>query len=126
MDGRPAREVQRRRAHAVAERAEHRVDERALVPGPVVAPAVDEERRRNVTPLARALCDVGVDARRGRRHRCAESRGVHAEVGGDGDEVVLGELRERVMSLTCASQNVSASGAELGELRGAPRDARCP
>src|SRR5262245_19076291 len=44
--GAPAREVKGRRTDTVPERAKHRVDERALVPGPVVAPAVDVEGRR--------------------------------------------------------------------------------
>ena len=36
--GASAREVKRRRTNTVPERAKHRVDERALVPGPIVAP----------------------------------------------------------------------------------------
>ena len=52
--GRPAREVERGRAHAVAERAQHRVGERAFVPGPVVAAAVDEEGRRERARRSRA------------------------------------------------------------------------
>ena len=42
----PARELQGCRTDAVAERAKHRIDERALIPGPVIAPPVDVEGRR--------------------------------------------------------------------------------
>ena len=58
---RPAREVERRRAHAMAERAEHRVRKRALVPGPVVAAAVDEEGRREAHAARLRARYVGVD-----------------------------------------------------------------
>ncbi len=45
----------------MSQRSEHRIGERAFIPGPVVAPAVDEERGCDEhTAFARAL-DVGVD-----------------------------------------------------------------
>ena len=43
----PAREVERSRAHPVAEPAEHRIGEGAFVPRSVVAAAVDEKGRRD-------------------------------------------------------------------------------
>src|SRR5688572_29182871 len=43
---RPGREVERGSAYAVAERPQHGIRERSLVPRSVVAPAVDEKRGR--------------------------------------------------------------------------------
>ena len=120
---RPAREVERGGVHAVAERAEHRVGERALVPGAVVAAAVDEERRRHAH-AARA---------RARRRPRRRAPGPRAAVGGvagargprsrtTAREVVLGErLRAGHQLDVRAPERVLVRGG-LRELGGAPRE----
>ena len=79
----------------------------ALVPGAVVAAAVDEEGRRERTPLARALCIVGVDPLA--RARCCAPRSVGAAGRAcprRPREVVLGRAARSASSAsTCASQN---------------------
>ncbi len=90
----PAGEVEGGRAHAMAERAEHGIGERALVPRPVVAPAVDEEGRREhhaARPRARL---VGGDAAFREARSLAAAFDIlqgDAEILGDGRDVVGGE-----------------------------------
>ena len=108
---RPAGEVERRHPHAVAEAAEHRVGEGAVVPGAVVAAPVDVEGRReqHAARLARS-------ARRPRRARRAASAAAASASRprsvGDGVEIVLGQrLPSASSAVMCAFQKVSASGA---------------
>ena len=96
---RPAREVERRGAHAMAERAEHRLGERALVPGAVVAPAVDEERRRERARRSRARSRCPL--RRARAARGASGSavgGAQPELRGDDAQVLLGQRRPSASS----------------------------
>src|SRR5690606_32509663 len=91
--GSPARKAQRGDSHLVAERAEHRVRERAFVPRAVVAAAVDEERRREVHAARLCALDVAGDAcLRGVTVGGSRVGIFDAELLGDGAEVVLGEL----------------------------------
>ena len=89
---RPGGEVEGGGADPVAEGAEHRVGERALVPGAVVAPAVhvegrgDQHAARLRAPLVRL--DPGA-----RRRRIVARRWILAELGRDHPEVVLGQRR---------------------------------
>src|SRR6185312_12441327 len=55
---RPTRKSQRRRAHAMAERSQHRIGERSGVPGPVIAPRIDEEGRRETNPARACARDI--------------------------------------------------------------------
>ena len=78
----------------MSERAQHCVGERCPVPRPVVAAAVNEERRRECDAAGRSACDVGVHAFPGAREpngRCREAGVRNAQIGGDNTQVVLGQ-----------------------------------
>jgi hypothetical protein len=59
----PAHELEGGGLDALAERAEHGVGQRALVPRAPIAPAVDEEGRRHPRPAATRALEVLAHAR---------------------------------------------------------------
>lgn len=97
--GSPAGEIERRRAHPVAECAQHRVGQRAFVPRPVVAAAIDEEGWSDDRPARRGAGLVHIDTRLradDRRIVRPAAIGGNAEVACDRNDVVLGQgLRAR-------------------------------
>ena len=119
--GRPAGEVERRDPDPVPERAEHRVAERALVPGAVVAPAVDEEGRRDQHAArpgaALVLGDPRPRSRLGAPSSAARPRS--AATTARSSSVSVGE---RVISVTCARQKLVGVRRPLDQHRGAPGD----
>ncbi|MGY4281159.1 hypothetical protein ACVWXO_000379 [Bradyrhizobium sp. LM2.7] len=122
----PAREVQGCRTDAVAERAKHRVDERALVPGTIVAPAVDVEGRRESHAACAGACEIRLHPRPRAPDRVAIAElkvGVHAEVGGHRDEVVLCELHRPRHQLDVRRPERLGRLGKLSELGGPKRKA---
>ena len=109
----------------MAERAEHRVGERALVPRAVVAAAVDEERRRELHAARARARDVRV-ARAPRGARVSRAPSVSSEAtprsSADGRRSSSVSVSERVISATCASQNCSGRRRMLDELGRAARE----
>ena len=76
----PANELERGGLDAMAERAEHRVGQRAFIPGARIAAAVDEESRRH--PRAAALRALDVLAHpRLRRRECGLVRSRRSAAG---------------------------------------------
>ena len=105
----------------MAERAQHRLGQRHLVPRSVVATAVDEERRRQAHA-------AGARARRCPRRRAspARSRRDASSAGSPNSAATASRSSsvsacERVISSTCASQNARSSGADSAR---SPRGAR--
>ena len=62
---RPAREPQRGHARAMAQRSQHGIRERGLVPRAVITFSIDEKRRRVAHAAGMRTRDVGVDAAAG-------------------------------------------------------------
>ena len=112
----PADEVQRRHAGAMTERAEHRIGQRALVPRAVVTAAVDEEGRREHHAAGAGAGHVGVDPGAGapRPRLSASSGSCRAKSSSPATarrSSSVKRLRARPMSLECAAQKRSGSGA---------------
>jgi hypothetical protein len=121
----PAGEIERRRAHPVAERAQHRIGERALVPRPVVAAAIDEKgwsdqrSARRGAGLVRVHPRLRADDRRIVRRPAI---GRHAEIARDRFEIVLGQdLRARHQLDVFLQEALRIRGA-LDQFGGAARN----
>jgi len=75
----------------VPERAEHRVEEGAFVPGPVVAPPIDEERGCVERPARAGARQVGIDPLPGvlRFRRGGRAPGIDAELARNRGEIIF-------------------------------------
>ena len=118
----PAREVERRRAHPMAERPQHRVGKRAFVPRSVVAAAIDEESRREQRAARGGAGLVRVHPRlcpnRGRIVR-RPAIGGYAEIAGDGFDIVLGQNLRPGHELDVLIPESLRVGGALDQLGGA-------
>ena len=120
----PANELERGGLDAMAERAEHRVGQRAFIPGARIAAAVDEESRRHPHAAAPRALDVLAHPRL-RRRECGLVRRVarrQVEVPRDLPEVAFRErrppLHQRLVNLPEPSGRF---GRVLRQLGGAGR-----